>query len=178
MLHLFPFPISLLAAFLRFQTPIHILLIQTASSQLQTAFDSATIAPLYEVSASMVKDELEHSNEKKAEEKKSIEKKTDEPWTDKERNVILNHVLNHVLKTVGYGTVFSELSGLLVKEGFPARGSKAYQDQWRRKICKDVMAIYGGVPPTSPATPTKAVATSRVKPEGSPSKRKRETKEE
>lgn len=154
----------------------------------------------------MVKDESGCLDEKKAEETKSIEKKTDEPWTDKERNVIVNHVLNHVLKTVGYGTVFSELSEVLVKAGFAARGRQAvstvhvddrkllpsacyvltfihcdflqYQDQWRRKICKDLMAIYGGVPQTSPATPTKATATSRVKPEGSPSKRKREKKEE
>ncbi|SJX63597.1 uncharacterized protein SRS1_17281 [Sporisorium reilianum f. sp. reilianum] len=104
--------------------------------------------------------------------KKADDKKAEQPWSDKERSLIVNHVLTHVLATVGYGNVFSELPDVLAKEGCPNRPTRAYQDQWRRKICKDLLSTYGGKGATSPASPGKAAA-GPSKAAGSPSKRMR-----
>lgn len=57
--------------------------------------------------------------------KKADEKKVDQPWTDHERSFIVTHVLTHVLANAGYANIFGELSEILVKEGYPARGTKA-----------------------------------------------------
>lgn len=57
--------------------------------------------------------------------KKADEKKIDQPWTDRERSFIVTHVLTHVLANAGYANIFGELSEILVKEGYPARGTKA-----------------------------------------------------
>ncbi|EST04913.1 hypothetical protein PSEUBRA_005709 [Kalmanozyma brasiliensis GHG001] len=103
--------------------------------------------------------------------KKFDDKKNDQPWTDGERSFIVNHVLTHVLANAGYGNIFSEVSELLIKEGYPARGRQAYQDQWRRKISKDLLSIYGSQDPATPRTPTKASGSGKAG--GSPSKRKR-----
>lgn len=51
--------------------------------------------------------------------------KTVLPWTDKERNIIVNHVMTHVLATVGYGNIFGELPDILAKEGCPIRNTQA-----------------------------------------------------
>ncbi|TKY85340.1 hypothetical protein EX895_005502 [Sporisorium graminicola] len=99
------------------------------------------------------------------------DKKAEQPWSDKERSIIVNHVLTHVLTTLGYGSAFSELPEILAKEGCPARPSRAYQDQWRRKICKNLLSIYGGKSPATPASPSKAAGPSKTA--GSPPKRKR-----
>lgn len=53
------------------------------------------------------------------------DKKAEQPWSDKERSIIVNHVLTHVLTTLGYGSAFSELPEILAKEGCPARPSRA-----------------------------------------------------
>jgi hypothetical protein len=44
-----------------------------------------------------------------------------EPWTNKERHIIVQHVLKHVLTNVGYGTIFNELIDVLDKQGLPKR---------------------------------------------------------
>lgn len=129
-----------------------------------------------------------------------------EPWTNKERHIIVQHVLKHVLANVGYGTIFNELIDVLDKQGLPRRTTQQVsidqhpehcpsgqsltykapsnnnvlpsrvphqlQDQWRRKICKELLSIYGPATQdgsdTSPRSPSKAGG-------GSPGKRKRPT---
>lgn len=58
-------------------------------------------------------------------------KKADEPWTDKERSLIVNHVLTHVLANAGFGNIFGELAEILVKEGCPGRNPSAVS-----RLCK------------------------------------------
>lgn len=70
--------------------------------------------------AIMSKDALDSTTPKKTD-----DNKVEQPWSDKERSLIVNHVLTHVLASVGYGNIFSELPDMLAKEGFPPRTKQA-----------------------------------------------------
>ncbi|KAJ1018821.1 hypothetical protein NDA16_004626 [Ustilago loliicola] len=118
----------------------------------------------------------EDKDAKKGEMENDKQKKVEQPWTDKERSIIVHHVLTHVLANAGYGNVFSELAEILAKEGCPVRNTKAYHDQWRRKVSKDLLTIYGGSTPCSPTSSEKTPSPSKSA--GSPSKRKRVAKKE
>lgn len=66
----------------------------------------------------------------------------------------------------------ADIQELTNTNGLPARVRHQLQDQWRRKICKELLSIYGPATQdgsdTSPRSPSKAGG-------GSPSKRKRPT---
>lgn len=50
--------------------------------------------------------------------------KTDEPWSDKERLLIVQHVL----KSVEHANLFEAIAEHLYKEGFPLRKKNAVSD--------------------------------------------------
>lgn len=53
------------------------------------------------------------------------QEKVEQPWTDRERSIIVQHILTHVLANAGYGSIFRGLGGILARDGFLIRNTKA-----------------------------------------------------